>query len=113
MSRYVNKFIEKFTEQFELPLQLEIKQYKQGKSYKLYHKNAKYGIILQKVPKGIFIWQYCRSLRKRDLILEISINELDQSIDKIIEHYHRNLRDRVWRNLEKAGQKLNNTPDPS
>ena len=113
MSRYVNKFIEKFTEQFELPLQLTIKEYKQGKSYKLYHKNAKYGILIEKIPKGILIIQNCRGLRKRIQILEISINELDQGIDKVIEHYHRNHRDRVWRNLEKTGQKLNNTPDPS
>ena len=110
MSRHIEKFIEKFTEEFELPL---IVKKTDNKHYKLVHKNAKYVLHILKIPNGLYIYCGCVSLQKRRLDLDFNIEDMDEAIAKILNHYNKQLRTRIWYNLEKAGKRLNNTPDPS
>ena len=58
MSRHIEKFIEQFTEEFELPL--TVKKVTNGKItiYKLTHKNAKYSMILESsIRKNCWNWR--------------------------------------------------------
>ena len=113
MSRHIEKFIEQFTEEFELPL--TVKKVTNGKItiYKLTHKNAKYSMILEKIPNGLFFYHGCKNIPKKGLGFSFKIEDIDAGIKSIIHHYNRQLKTTVWNNLEKEGKRLNNTPDPS